>query len=49
MFKYNYILKCNELITFKIILFIYNLLHDNYYFTLEAFLFNNDNKNVFYH
>ena len=30
MFKYNSILKLNELVTFRIILFLYNLLHNNY-------------------
>ena len=39
MFKYNSILKLNELITFRIILFLYNLLHNNYNINLENILF----------
>ena len=43
MFKYNYILKLNELITFRIILFVYTLLHNNYNINLETnFIFNKD-------
>ena len=43
MFKYNTILKLNELITFRIILFLYKLLHNNYNINLEKlFIFNKD-------
>ena len=37
MFKYNSILKLNELITFRIILFLYNLLHNNYNINPDTF------------
>ena len=30
IFKYNSIFKYNELITFRKILFVYNILHNNY-------------------
>ena len=50
MFKYNSILKLNELITFRIILFVYNLLHNNYNINLEIFLFLIKTKqNLCYH
>ena len=39
MFKYNSIFKLNVLITFRIILFLYNLLHNNYNINLEKNLF----------
>ena len=44
IFKYNSILKLNELITFRIILFLYNILHNNYNITLETFLIFNKDK-----
>ena len=36
MFNYNSILKMNELITFRIILLLYYLLHNNYNINLET-------------
>ena len=43
MFKYNSIFKLNELITFRILLFVNNLLHDNYNVKIERFfIFNKD-------
>ena len=42
MFKYNSILKLNELITFRIILFLYNLLHNNYNINLDTFFIYNN-------
>ena len=43
MFKYNSILKLNGLITFRIILFLYNLLHNNYNISLDTiFIYNKD-------
>ena len=47
MFKYNYILKLNELITFRIILFLYNLLHNNYNINLDTFFIYNKDKTRF--
>ena len=47
MFKYNSILKFNELITFRIILFLYNLLHNNYNINLDTFFIYNKDKTRF--
>ena len=47
MFKYNSILKLNELITFRIILFLYNHLHNNYNINLETFFIFNKDKTTF--
>ena len=56
MFKYNYILKLNELITFRIILFLiiyiyyylgYNLLPNNYNINIETFFIFNRDKTPF--
>ena len=47
MFKYNSILKLNELISFRIILFLYNLLHNNYNINLDTFFIYNKDKSRF--
>ena len=47
MFKYNSILKLNELITFRIILFLYNLFHNNYNINLDTFFIYNKDKTRF--
>ena len=39
MFKYNSIFKLNEFITFRIMLFLYNFLNNNYNINLETFYF----------
>ena len=49
MFKYNSILKLNEHITFRIIIFLYNLLHYNYNINLETIFTFNKEKTKFYH
>ena len=48
MFKYNSIFKLNELITFRIILFSYNLLHNNYNINLDTFFIYNKRQNKIY-
>ena len=39
MCKYNSIFKLNEFITFRIFLFLYNFLNNNYNINLETFYF----------
>ena len=47
MLKYNSNLKFNELIIFRIRLFVYNLLHNNYNINLETFFIFNKDKTKF--
>ena len=49
MFKYNSILKLNELISFRIKLFLYNLLHNNYNINLDFLFIIKTNQDLFYH
>ena len=54
IFKYKSILKCNELLTFRIILFVYIYLYTSYIITItlvkKHFVFVMKTKqNVFYH
>ena len=52
-FKYNSILKLNELISFRIILFLYNLLHkiyiSNTFFIYNKIYFINENNEISKH
>ena len=45
--KYNSVFKLNELITFRVILFVYKLLYNNYNINLETFFILNKDKTKF--